>query len=113
MAAGYQELFVEQGTTFNTTITLDDVDGIPYDLSEVTAKAQVRKSYYSANTSADFLVAIPIPLNGVISLTLDSASTSNLTAGRYVYDVIIKDAFNTVSRVLEGTVNVVPGVTRF
>lgn len=113
MAAGYQELFVEQGTTFNTTITLDDVDGIPYDLTGVTSKAQVRKSYYSANTSADFLVAIPIPINGVISLTLDSASTANLKAGRYVYDVIIKDASDTISRVLEGTVNVIPRVTRF
>ena len=113
MAAGYQELFVEQGTTFNTTITLDDVDGVPYDLTGVTGKAQIKKSYYSANTSANFLFAIPIPVNGVISLTLNSASTANLKAGRYVYDVIIKDTSNTVTRVLEGTVNVIPQVTRF
>lgn len=113
MAAGYQELFIEQGTTFNTTITLDDVNGDAFDLTGVTPKAQVRKSYYSANASANFDVTIPIPTNGLISLTLNAPATSNLKPGRYVYDVVIKDSANTVTRVLEGTVNVVPQVTRF
>jgi len=113
MAAGYQELFIEQGTTFNTTITLDDVNGDPLDLTGSTPKAQVKKSYYSANASADFIVSIPVPTNGVISLTLNAPVTSNLKPGRYVYDVILKDTSNTVTRILEGTINIIPQVTRF
>jgi hypothetical protein len=113
MPAAYQELFLEQGTTFTTNITLDDIDGVPYDLTDVTAKSQIRKSYYSANTTAEFTVTINTPTDGTILLLLDASTTANIAAGRYVYDVAIKDTANTVTRVLEGIVNVIPQVTKF
>jgi hypothetical protein len=113
MAAAYQELFLEQGTTFTTNVTLDDVDGTPYNLTNVTAKSQIRKSYYSANTTAEFIVTINTPTSGIILLTLNAPTTANIAAGRYVYDVAIKDTANTVTRVLEGIVNVIPQVTKF
>jgi hypothetical protein len=46
-------------------------------------------------------------------MSLASANTANIAAGRYVYDVAIKDSANTVTRVLEGIVNVLPRVTVF
>lgn len=113
MAAAYQELFLEQGTTFSTNITLNDIDGLPYDLTGVTAKSQIRKSYYSANTTAEFTINIQTPTDGNINLILDAPITANIAAGRYVYDVAIKDTANTVTRVLEGVVNVIPQVTKF
>lgn len=113
MAAAYQELFLEQGTTFTTNITLDDIDGVPFDLTGVTAKSQIRKSYYSANTTAEFTVTINTPTDGTILLLLSANTTANIAAGRYVYDVAIKDTANTVTRVLEGVVNVIPQVTKF
>jgi hypothetical protein len=113
MPAAFQELYLEQGTTFVTTVTLDDVYGIVYDLTNITPKSQIRKSYYSANVTAEFDAQIPDPTVGVIVLQLDAAVTSNLAAGRYVYDVAIQDTANTVTRVLEGTMIVSPQVTRF
>ena len=113
MAAAYQELFLEQGTTFTTNITLDDIDGVQYDLTGVIAKSQIRKSYYSANTTAEFTTTINIPNTGIILLSLDAPTTANIASGRYVYDVAIKDTANTVTRVLEGIVNVIPQVTKF
>jgi hypothetical protein len=113
MAAAYQELFLEQGTTFTTNITLDDIDGLPFDLTDVTAKSQIRKSYYSANATAQFVITINTPTDGTILLSLSANTTANIAAGRYVYDVAIKDTANTVTRVLEGIVNVVPQVTKF
>jgi len=113
MPAAFQELYLEQGTTFVTTVTLDDVYGIVYDLTNITPKSQIRKSYYSANVAAEFDAQIPDPTVGVIVLQLDAAVTSNLAAGRYVYDVAIQDTANTVTRVLEGTMIVSPQVTRF
>lgn len=114
MAAGYQELFIEQGADYTTTITLDDVDGTAFDLTGYTSKSQIRKSYYSANTTAQFTITIPTPNNGGIVLALSSANTANISAGRYVYDVLIKDtSANTVTRVLEGIVNILPRVTVF
>jgi hypothetical protein len=113
MAAGYQELFLEQGSDFNTSITLDDVNGDAYDLTGYTAKSQVKKSYYSTNAAADFIITINEPTLGIIIISLDSANTANISAGRYVYDVLIKNSSNNITRVLEGIVNVLPQVTVF
>jgi len=113
MAAGYQELFLEQGSNYFTTITLDDVNGVAFNLTGYQAKSQIKKSYYSANTTANFTITISAPTTGAITLSLNSANTANIAAGRYVYDVVIKDSANTVTRVLEGIVNILPSVTVF
>jgi hypothetical protein len=113
MPAAYTELYLEQGTTFTTNITLDDVYGDAYNLSTLVAKSQIKKSYYSANVTAEFTTSIPNANTGVIVMTLDAETTANIAAGRYVYDVSIKDTANTVTRVLEGVMIVSPQVTRF
>jgi hypothetical protein len=113
MPAGYQELFLEQGSNFSTSISLDQADGSPFVLTDSQVKAAMKKSYYSSNTTANFVVTVNDPTEGVILLTLPYANTANILAGRYVYDVLIKDSSNTVIRVLEGVVNVLPQVTVF
>jgi len=113
MSAAYTELFLEQGTDFYTSITLDDVNGDPYDLTGVAAKGQIKKSYYSTNETSHFIITITNPTTGIINMAVPSANTANIAAGRYVYDVIIKDTANNVTRVLEGIVNVIPQVSKF
>jgi uncharacterized membrane protein YkoI len=113
MAAGYQELFIEQGADFSTSITLDDADNQNFDLTGYQAKSQIKKSYYSSNAAAQFTITIPTPVNGVLNMSLSSSNTANISAGRYVYDVVIKNSSNNVTRVLEGIVNIVPQVTKF
>jgi hypothetical protein len=112
MAAGYQELFIEQGVDFSTSITLDNPDNEPFDLTGFEAKSQIRKSYYSNNAAAQFTINIGTPANGTISMALSSSNTANLASGRYVYDVVIRKN-NQITRVLEGIVNIVPQVTKF
>ena len=111
MPAAYTNLYIEQGTTYSTTITLDDVYGNAYNLSNYSISSQIRRSYYSANSSASFNISINAS-QGVIYLNLDAPTTANLTPGRYVYDTTIKDASNTVTRILEGIVEIAPSVTR-
>jgi hypothetical protein len=117
MAAGYQNLYIEKGSTFDITVTLDDAYGDAYDLSNSTAKSQIRKSYYSANATAEFTTSIDIT-TGTISLALPSTVTANISPGRYVYDTFISFAAspgqaNSVIKILEGVVDVVPNATRF
>jgi hypothetical protein len=113
MPAGYQELYLEQGTTFFTSVALDDIDGVPYLLDGAEVKAQIRKSYYSTQVAAEFIVEIPNPDVGVIVLSLEASNTANIFPGRYVYDVCLKDAENAVTRLLEGIITISPQVTRF
>jgi hypothetical protein len=112
MPAGYTELFLEQGASFNTSIVLDDVAGESFNLATYTASSQMRKSYYSSNAAATFSVSTGNdPSLGVITISLNSANTANIYPGRYVYDVYLTNNFSRI-RVLEGIVNVTPQVTK-
>lgn len=111
MAAGYVNLYIEQGTTYSTTILLDDVNYVAYNLVGYTASSQIRKSYYQANATATFATSIDAA-NGTITLSLTAPTTANIAPGRYVYDTILKDSSNTVSRILEGIAEISASVTR-
>jgi hypothetical protein len=112
MAAGYSELFLEQGASFVTTITLDGPSGEAYNLVGYGASSQMRKSYYSSTAAATFVVETGNGANGSITMSLSSANTANISAGRYVYDVYISGEGGYRARVLEGIVNVSPQVTK-
>jgi len=45
-------------------------------------------------------------------LSMTSANTGALTPGRYLYDLLITSEGGTKTRVIEGIVNVLPGVTQ-
>ena len=111
MAAAYQDQYIEQGTTFNTQITLDDSTGTPYNLNGFTVYSTAKRSYYSSNTILQFNATLYDATNGVIQLFASNTTTSLLPAGKLVYDVIIVDGSSNVTRVLEGQIYVSPGVT--
>jgi hypothetical protein len=107
MPALYNNLYVEQGSTYNNTIMVDTVGAL-----SGNCFSQIRKTYYSTNTTAVFTTSVDKP-NNTITLHLSSNVTSNIVPGRYVYDTIINDsANNVITRVMEGIVDVSPSVTR-
>jgi len=101
-------IVVDQGTTFNTQISLTDDAGNPLDLTGYTGESQIRKWYTSSN-STSFSVSLS---TGVVNLSLDANTTSSLAAGRYVYDVVMTDGTGVVTRVVEGIVTVTPRVSQ-
>lgn len=109
--ADFVEIQIEAGATFSTEVTVNDANGYPKDLTDYTVRSQLRKSYYST-TSIDFEIDVTDPLNGIIEMTISSSNTSNIRAGRYVYDVEIEDSDEVVTRIFEGIATVLPNVTR-
>ena len=103
-------LFIDQGTTYETVLTLTDEDGNVLDLTDATAASQIRKSY-SSSPAAEFTTSINVSA-GEITLTLTADQTGSIVAGRYVYDVELTDAENKITRIVEGIVTVNPQVTR-
>lgn len=103
-------LVIDQGANFSVTINYSNDSGVPNDLTGYTARAQMRKSYYSAN-STTFSSNITDAANGEITLSMTAANTSNVKPGRYVYDVTVGIGVD-VLRIVEGIVTVLPGVTR-
>ena len=104
-------IVIDQGSTFIADIDVTDNDGNILNLTGYTVAGQMRKSYAST-TATDFTASVLNEGNGVIRISLTAAQSNNLKAGRYVYDVEITDASGAVTRVLEGQVEVTPGVTR-
>lgn len=103
------DLVIDQGTTFTTTINLVDEANNPLALDGYSAISQMKK-WYSSVTSIQFTTAINA-VSGSVILSLPSSITSNVSSGRYVYDVELIDPANNVSRVVEGIAIVTPGVT--
>lgn len=109
--AEYVELHIDAGSTFSTDVTVNDASGVPLNLSDYQARAQLRKSYYST-TAIDFVVVKTDASAGILNMSISAANTSNIRPGRYVYDVEIESSANVVTRIFEGIVVVSPGVTR-
>lgn len=102
-------IVIDQGTTFTASFQVLADDGTALNLTSYTAASQMRKTYSSSS-----YVAFSTSANstGYVTLTMNSNTTANLEAGRYVYDVELVSPSNTTSRVAEGLVTVTPQVTR-
>ena len=111
--AAYVELFMDQGATFNNIINLsDDLTNANINVSGYIVRSQMRRSYYSANATANIICTITSAINGEITMSLPANTTANIKSGRYLFDLETVDTNGTVSRVLEGIITVTPEVTR-
>lgn len=110
--AAYAEIVLDQGATFSTVITVtDDTLNLPANIANYNIISYIRKSYYTANATANMICTIIDASNGNVSITLDANTTSNIKAGRYVYDVKATDTGGVVTRILEGIITVNPQAT--
>lgn len=114
-----------QGSTFGMVITVNTEAGSPQDLTNYSARMQIRPSYKSTSveeslTSANGEISVG-GTTGELTLTLSAARTANIAVdlnnGKpprtvYVYDLEIQDGVGTVSKILWGDVTVYGEVTR-
>lgn len=107
----YANITVDQGSDYSSTITVEDSVGDVADLTGFSSRGQIRKTY-SSLTSYDFITSIPYPTSGVIEISIPNSTTSAMKPGRYVYDVEVVSSNGTVTRVIEGQLEVTPSVTR-
>lgn len=108
----YIDLFVDQGTDYQTNMDLTNDDGTPMSVTGYTFTGQMRKSHYSKNPTANLIVTVVNGPNGNLSITMNSEVTSNISPGRYLYDIKMIDTSDVTIRIMEGIVTVTPQVTR-
>jgi len=109
--AVFANLYIDQGSTFNSTVTVEDVNDNLVNITDYTARGQIRKSY-TASTATNFTTSITDATNGKFTISLTRTQTGALKAGRYVYDVEVISPAGTVTRVVEGQITVNPRVTQ-
>jgi len=109
--AVYSNLTIDQGTDFSSNIDVTDADGDRFNLTGYTAKGQIRKSYQSS-TAVDFTCTVSNAAAGIVTISLTAAQSNGMKAGRFVYDIEITSSGGAKTRVLEGQVEITPGVTQ-
>jgi hypothetical protein len=110
--ATISNLFVDQGSDFTTTVTVNDASGSALDLTNFTALAKMRKTYQSATATTFTSAFASDRTTGQITISLTDVQTTTLESGRYVYDMVITAADGTKTRVVEGIATVNPSVSR-
>ena len=112
MAVYVSNIVVNAGADFGQVFTLNSsTTSSALNLTGYSVKSQMRKHAGSTGVTT-FTASIYDASSGKIKIGLSTTSTSSLKPGRYVYDVVITDTSNVVTRVVEGMVLVREGVTR-
>lgn len=102
---------MEKYATFSTKINVEDTNGDAVNLFGYSAASQIRRSYYSSSAN-NLTATITGIANGEITLSMTAANTATLTPGRALFDLVITSPEGTKTRVVEGIVNILPGVTQ-
>lgn len=110
------DFYIEQGTTWTRQLVCKDGADEVVDLSNYTARMQIRASTKSTAvlislTTENGRITIDGP-NGSITLLVIPTDTTPLEVTRGVYDIEIIDPTGNVWRIMQGTVYFDPEVTR-
>tara|TARA_B100001778_G_scaffold302798_1_gene279706 strand:- start:6 stop:344 length:339 start_codon:yes stop_codon:yes gene_type:complete len=111
MASAVSNLLIYQGSDFIIDFTVENDNGTEFDLTGYSAASLIKK-HYTSSTSQTVTTAVVNPTtSGRIQLSLTNSQTAAMKSGRYVYDVVITSSTGLKTRVLEGSVSVLEGVT--
>ena len=115
MAAGTLDFTIEQGATFNLLLTWK-INNVAVNLTGYTARLQARIDVEEIETVLSLTTANGgITLGGAlgtISLDQTAVQTTLLPAGTYVYDLELIASNGTVTRLVQGELDISPEVTR-
>ena len=114
MAAGTLDFTIEQGATFNLLLTWK-INDLPVDITNWTARLQARVDVEDTEIILSLTTGAGITLGGAagtISLDQTAIQTTLLPAGTYVYDLELISGIGTVTRLVQGELNISPEVTR-
>jgi hypothetical protein len=110
MAIPSVNITIEKGVNFENTFTINDSDGVPFNLTNYSAIAKIKK-YPSSPISNSFSILINAPV-GQIQLSMGSSITAQLSEGRNYYDiVIVSTGYGTKTKVIEGSAIVTPSIS--
>jgi hypothetical protein len=115
MTAGIYDITIEQGATFQMSLTWKDSTGSPVNLTGYSARMQVRSSYESedtlvslTSTGGDIVLGGAL---GTIAVTIAATVTGPLVCEEAVYDLELING-TQITRLIQGKATVSREVTR-
>jgi hypothetical protein len=110
MSAVPINLVIEQGTDYYASFTVTNDDGTPLNLSGFTGTCRMKKTYSSSGNPIEFTLGYINRTAGKIFISMTATQTAALKARRYVYEIVLTSPNNVKGRVIEGLIEVTPGV---
>lgn len=119
-------IVMQQGSTYELLLTVKDTNGDPKDLTDYSARMQIRSSYSSSTVAAslstdtgeltidegDGTILISLTAEQTANIKVDLSGKGKPPSSSYVYDLEIIDGNDKVSKLLYGDVTVYGEVTR-
>ena len=107
---------IDQGADWFINFTYENPAGTPVNLTGATAALQIRTSPLAKTAVLTLTSAVGggitiTPLTGLIACQATFTQTTVITNGRYAYDLEITQN-GIVTRLVQGTIEVSPQVTR-
>jgi len=124
MAAANLDILIEQGATFSRTLTIEDSNGAPIDLTGWTFVGKIRalQEDSSAIGTFSFTILNQVTNKGQVTWSMSATNTLALPAvvtksyqrvNYYsLYDINATHADGSVERILQGTCQISPEVSR-
>lgn len=125
MAAGNYDILIEQGATFEITLTLKDTNATPIDLTDLDFRGKIKKAFTDVAAVAEFdfekldqtdpdtVGKIKVSLPALITQGLDTSAKGTVrTLTTMVYDIESQHTVTQfVTRWLQGQAMISPEVT--
>lgn len=114
---GQLDLMCYQGATFDYSMTWTSA-GSAVDLTDYSARLQVRESYAAGSALVSLTVGTGITLGGTagtigLEISAEDTAAFGFTRDRqFIYDLELESSSGNVTRLLEGKFLVYPEVTR-
>lgn len=113
--AAQLNLELQQGSTFNYTLTVTDLDGTVIDLTGYSARMKIRTPQYTSTPIDDWTSAggelVMGDDAGTITFNVSAATTAALNFKTARYDLEIEDGSGVVTRLIEGYIMLSKEVT--
>jgi hypothetical protein len=106
---------IEQGADWYVNFQWKDSTGTPINVTGYTAALQIRTSPLAKTTVLSLTNGSGITITGatgLFAIHATAAQTTAITNGTYAYDMEITSGSGVVTRLVQGTINVSPQVTR-
>ena len=105
------DLEIYKGSTYSLSITLNDSDGLPIDLTNYTVSGLLKNRYGNSTGLANLNPTKIAPYaSGIVTLSMSSSVTSALPCSLAFYDIEITASGNT-DKVLVGKASIFPEAT--
>jgi hypothetical protein len=109
----YQDITINQGTSFYQTFDFVNINNTPLNFNTTdiaSLQGRISKSYISKNYT-DIEIYIVDAVNGKLALSISSDNTSMIDPGTYVYEVVMINSLNFVTKIIEGKAFINPGIS--